>query len=870
MREGLRWENIEDAREDIALMRTWLNQLDDISVSVREEAVAAKKNYQKLIGSRMVQLWIEWRKKLHKPYGVYERKIPDVDAYAPSVRGNAMRRWNEVVEESAALSSSNGTGYYQKSEYRIGIIADEFNYRMYADAVHVVYVSPDNFKEVIDKGEIDCLLVMSCWRGVGSFVDIGENEFCHYFGKEGLGLIETIVDYANSRGILTIFQSTEDPVDFDRYAGISRQCNYVFSSDADSIEAYKALRDDDNVFLFEYGVNPLIHNPIGFCNKSPLKRGVMFAGSYYSKKFPERHEAQARIFGGTLAAKRPLWIIDRFYNEDGRLFPSKYRKYVLPSLSYDDLQKAHKLFDYSVNLNSVTTSPTMCARRTYEVQALGGLMLSNYSLAVSNQFPEIPIVLEPSEVGRILGGHTPGEVLNMQLDGIRRMFGGCTVYDRLNRMFSLCGIPASFPARPVYVLCEDPAALAGPLAAQSLAGAEAVALSEAPARLAGSDGFAVVWDGSGSNPHFLQDLVNAFKFVDVDYVRYAGEGEAGYDYVEGEPPAEGALFNLARVPAAEVASGSAAGRREGFALAEPAPPRPVSPGPTDRAVIVPVHDNGRYLEGRCFRSLLRSSVFDRMRVYLVDDGSTDPGTLAAVERLAASYPNVVAHFFGDGGSGSASRPRNKGLEMCSEPYVTFLDPDNEAVNDGYARLLGEVRGGRCDFAMGTVLMVDGTGGEAFPLRFCGSDASFDDPRAALVESSFKAQSMQACVFDAAFLRGSGISLVEGGVGQDTLFSYEVMAAARRMVHLDLPIHVYYAERSGSAVNAVGVRFFEKSLLVERAQAAFLEREGLMGEYMARRYGQFMRDWYMAKLAQVAPADAPRAAEVVGEIAALYE
>ncbi|EOS52871.1 hypothetical protein C811_00154 [Adlercreutzia caecimuris B7] len=44
----------------------------------------------------------------------------------------------------------------------------------------------------------------------------------------------------------------------------------------------------------------------------------------------------------------------------------------------------------------------------------------------------------------------------------------------------------------------------------------------------------------------------------------------------------------------------------------------------------------------------------------------------------------------------------------------------------------------------------------------------------------------------------------------------------------------------------------------------------MGEYMARRYGQFMRDWYMAKLAQVAPADAPRAAEVVGEIAALYE
>ncbi|EOS52872.1 hypothetical protein C811_00155 [Adlercreutzia caecimuris B7] len=773
-----------------------------------------------------------------------------------------------------AIHESNGSGYFAPLDIKVGIITDEFMFDIYKDAFSCVYIPRANYRKVIDEQDISCLLYITGWRGR----ECPEYPMGDYRGDEGHRAAADALTYARSRGIKTIFQSIEDPPNYAVFLPIAKGCDYIFTSAEEMIPQYKRDTGNPHVFLLEYSVNPLMHNPIGFLRKNDIspnfmKRGVFFAGSYMGK-YPERCAAMEKIFDGIIeGSDHRLFIADRNYGLNlGELYdyPEQYRDYLMPSIPHDDLQKAHKLFDYSVNLNSVTTSPTMCAMRTYEVQALGGLMLSNYSLAVSNQFPEIPIVLEPSEVGRILGGHTPGEVLNMQLDGIRRMFGGCTVYDRLNRMFSLCGIPASFPDRPVYVLCEDPAALAGPLAAQSLAGAEAVALSEAPARLAGSDGFAVVWDGSGSNPHFLQDLVNAFKFVDVDYVRYAGEGEAGYDYVEGEPPAEGALFNLSRVPVAEVASGSAAGRREGFALAEPAPPRPVSPGPKDLAVIVPVHDNGRYLEGRCFRSLLRSSAFDRMRVYLVDDGSTDPGTLAAVERLAASYPNVVAHFFGDGGSGSASRPRNKGLEMCAEPYVTFLDPDNEAINDGYARLLGEVRRGGCDFAMGTVLMVDGTGGEAFPLRFCGSDAAFDDPRAALVESSFKAQSMQACVFDSAFLRRSGISLVEGGVGQDTLFSYEVMAAARCMVHLDLPIHVYYAERSGSAVNAVGVRFFEKSLLVERAQAAFLEREGLMGEYMARRYGQFMRDWYMAKLAQVAPADAPRAAEVVGEIAALYE
>lgn len=46
------------------------------------------------------------------------------------------------------------------------------------------------------------------------------------------------------------------------------------------------------------------------------------------------------------------------------------------------------------------------------------------------------------------------------------------------------------------------------------------------------------------------------------------------------------------------------------------------------AVIIPIYNNGRYLQGRCFRSLLRSSVFDKMQIYLIDDGSDDEETLA--------------------------------------------------------------------------------------------------------------------------------------------------------------------------------------------------------------------------------------------------
>ena len=52
------------------------------------------------------------------------------------------------------------------------------------------------------------------------------------------------------------------------------------------------------------------------------------------------------------------------------------------------------------------------------------------------------------------------------------------------------------------------------------------------------------------------------------------------------------------------------------------------------AVIVPVYNNGKYLIGRCFRSLLRSSIFDKMQIYLVDDGSTDTKTYDIIDELS--------------------------------------------------------------------------------------------------------------------------------------------------------------------------------------------------------------------------------------------
>src|SRR5690625_7421597 len=101
-------------------------------------------------------------------------------------------------------------------------------------------------------------------------------------------------------------------------------------------------------------------------------------------------------------------------------------------------------------------------------------------------------------------------------------------------------------------------------------------------------------------------------------------------------------------------------------------------------------------------SLRRFSIFDQMEIVLVDDGSTDIATVHAIDQLERELDWVQVYRYEPGGSGSASRPRNKGLELASCDYVTYLDPDNEAPNAASVKPLHTVREAAAPFAVGAM------------------------------------------------------------------------------------------------------------------------------------------------------------------------
>ncbi|MGO3211532.1 MAG: glycosyltransferase family protein, partial [Brachybacterium sp.] len=122
-----------------------------------------------------------------------------------------------------------------------------------------------------------------------------------------------------------------------------------------------------------------------------------FAGMYFAHKFPERREQMDMLLGGALDASgrmdTGLEIFSRFLGDDERYqFPGALANRVVGSLSYDRMLTAYKAYKVFLNVNSVVTSPSMCARRIFEISASGTPVVSAPSPAIEEFFTaeEVP------------------------------------------------------------------------------------------------------------------------------------------------------------------------------------------------------------------------------------------------------------------------------------------------------------------------------------------------------------------------------------------------------------------------------------------------------------------------------------------------
>ncbi|MGQ7787298.1 glycosyltransferase [Nesterenkonia sp. K-15-9-6] len=293
------------------------------------------------------------------------------------------------------------------------------------------------------------------------------------------------------------------------------------------------------------------------------------------------------------------------------------------------------------------------------------------------------------------------------------------------------------------------------------------------------------------------------------------------------------------------------------------------------AVIVPIYNNGHHLRHKAFASLRRSASFEQMHVLLIDDGSTDGTTAAVVDELARTYPNVSAFHHGPGGSGSASRPRNTGLELTFTPFVTYLDPDDEQHEDGYIHLMERLHEAEeADFALGTQITWTHRRTVLDVHRWLNAGIPEVDglrrPEAGSLRAvKFRPASIEGLVARTYWLKSLGLTQPVGATGQDTFFFQQMLHHTKAYVAVPDPVYVYYGAVDTSIVNVVTPKYFRKYQILEAARAAWLRETGLMQDYLETRFEHFLVTWYLWKLTRVAPVHRREAEEILRQIIMEY-
>ncbi len=270
------------------------------------------------------------------------------------------------------------------------------------------------------------------------------------------------------------------------------------------------------------------------------------------------------------------------------------------------------------------------------------------------------------------------------------------------------------------------------------------------------------------------------------------------------------------------------------------------------SVIVPIYNNGQYLKDRCMKSLMKSSIFNDMEILFIDDGSTDDETIKIIKELEIEHDNVKTYYFPRGGSGNASRPRNKGSELATCDYIAYLDPDNEAVNDGYYKLYKQLENCEFDIILGNYEFVEGSSKKISNYYNICEYYNFDcreitNTKDLIIKNNFSVNSIQAMLVKKSIILNNNVTME--GIGEDTVFFYEVMLLSRKVKVINEVIHLYYKDREGSLTNSINNEYFDGHFMSQKRKKKIFENFGILESYLNTKQEYHFKHYLYNKMLQ---------------------
>ncbi len=438
-----RWEGAEEIYPELALVHSAVEAADQIESVLKNEAgdrigairegVRARYGIEAVIG--------RWDELLRTPASGTGR-MPSTEMRAYMTAPRPHRREERI-------------GAKELSELRVALLCDEFTYNSFKDEFRPIVIEPDNWRMLFERDKPDLFFCESAWSGVDSVRRPwkGRVYTSANFRNENRGELLEILEYCREHRIPTVFWNKEDPSHYEdeihNFVDTAKRFDVVFTTDAECVERYKQDHGVKHAYCLPFASNPRIFNPVEAGERSD---DVVFAGSWYAYHL-DRSAVMRQIFDEVIASGRSLVIYDRFFGDDdpNHLFPEEYRQYTRPAVPHSEIDKVYKSSFFGLNLNTETQSPTMFARRVFELMSCNTLCLSNHSVGMERMFGDTVVFLDrdPGALAKLL----PGEIDDMRARALNNVLANHTYKERFKTILRAVDIPFVDRGEQLTVIC---------------------------------------------------------------------------------------------------------------------------------------------------------------------------------------------------------------------------------------------------------------------------------------------------------------------------------------------------------------------------------------------------------------------------------
>lgn len=221
------------------------------------------------------------------------------------------------------------------------------------------------------------------------------------------------------------------------------------------------------------------------------------------------------------------------------------------------------------------------------------------------------------------------------------------------------------------------------------------------------------------------------------------------------------------------------------------------------SIIIPVYNVEKYLV-RCLNSLVTQTL-DHLEILVVNDGSRD-NSQTIIEEFARKYPSKVRGYKKEnGGLGSA---RNYGLEFAKGEYIGFIDGDDYARPNMFAKMYKKAKQINADLVICQFDFVNNKGEHISTTNIIGhSDLLIDDKHYA---HKYGRTEIWNKLYHRDLFFKTAIRFPNGGFGFDDYATTPLLVeSAHKIAYIEEPL-MYYVQRKDSMMGQIKYNSFSET------------------------------------------------------------